>query len=74
MDGVWQTISFGVGRRDAEKVDHPLFESPAWKCPEVCSTFGFTLPFRIGKPPRTTQCWRRGRRPHWATRRRGTSL
>jgi tRNA-splicing ligase RtcB len=32
MDGVWQTISFGVGRRNAEKVDHPLFESPAWKC------------------------------------------
>jgi tRNA-splicing ligase RtcB len=32
MDGVWQTISFGVGRRNAERVDHPLFESPAWKC------------------------------------------
>jgi len=32
MDGVWQTISFGVGRRNAEQVDHSLFESPAWKC------------------------------------------
>jgi tRNA-splicing ligase RtcB len=32
MDGVWQTISFGVGRRNAEPVDHPLFQSPAWKC------------------------------------------
>jgi tRNA-splicing ligase RtcB len=32
MDGVWQTISFGVGRRNTEKVDHPLFESAAWKC------------------------------------------
>jgi tRNA-splicing ligase RtcB (3'-phosphate/5'-hydroxy nucleic acid ligase) len=32
MDGLWQTISFGVGRRNAEQVDHPLFESPAWKC------------------------------------------
>jgi tRNA-splicing ligase RtcB len=32
MDGVWHTISFGVGRRNEERVDHPLFESPAWKC------------------------------------------
>jgi len=32
MDGIWQAISFGVGRRNAEQVDHPLFESPAWKC------------------------------------------
>ena len=32
MDGVWQTISFGIGRRNPEHVDHPLFDSPAWKC------------------------------------------
>src|SRR5229473_548965 len=32
MDGIWQAISFGVGRRNAEQVDHPLFDSPAWKC------------------------------------------
>jgi tRNA-splicing ligase RtcB (3'-phosphate/5'-hydroxy nucleic acid ligase) len=32
MDDVWQTISFGVGRRNAEQVDHTLFDSPAWKC------------------------------------------
>jgi tRNA-splicing ligase RtcB (3'-phosphate/5'-hydroxy nucleic acid ligase) len=32
MDDVWQTISFGVGRRNAEVVDHTLFDSPAWKC------------------------------------------
>lgn len=32
MDEVWQTISFGVGRRNAEHVDHALFESGAWKC------------------------------------------
>ena len=31
MDDVWRTISFGVGRRNAESVDHPLFDSPAWK-------------------------------------------
>jgi tRNA-splicing ligase RtcB (3'-phosphate/5'-hydroxy nucleic acid ligase) len=32
MDDVWQVISFGIGRRNAEPVDHALFESPAWKC------------------------------------------
>jgi tRNA-splicing ligase RtcB len=32
MDSVWQTISFGIGRRNAEQVDHSLFDSPAWKC------------------------------------------
>lgn len=31
MDGVFQTISFGIGRRNEERVDHPLFESSAWK-------------------------------------------
>ena len=32
MDDIWQTISFGVGRRNAEQVDHTLSDSPAWKC------------------------------------------
>ena len=32
MDDVWSTISFGVGRRNAEQVDHDLFDGPAWKC------------------------------------------
>ena len=32
MDAVWQTISFGIGRRNNEKVDHALFDSTAWKC------------------------------------------
>jgi len=32
MDDVWKTISFGVGRRNAERVDHALFNSAAWKC------------------------------------------
>lgn len=31
MDDVWSTISFGVGRRNSERVDHPLFDDPAWK-------------------------------------------
>src|ERR1700730_13699847 len=32
MDDVWNTISFGVGRHNAERVDHSLFETAAWKC------------------------------------------
>jgi len=32
MDDVWQTISFGIGRRNAEAVEDKLFESAAWKC------------------------------------------
>jgi tRNA-splicing ligase RtcB len=32
MDDLWKTISFGVGRRNAERVDHALFDSAAWKC------------------------------------------
>ena len=33
MDEVWKTISFGVGRKNNEKVEHPLFERdghPGW--------------------------------------------
>ena len=37
MDNVWQRISFGIGRRNAEQVDHRLFESPAWKCEAAAS-------------------------------------
>jgi tRNA-splicing ligase RtcB (3'-phosphate/5'-hydroxy nucleic acid ligase) len=32
MDDLWKAISFGVGRSNAEQVDHSLFDSPAWKC------------------------------------------
>ena len=32
MDGLWKTISFGIGRHNAERVDHALFDHPAWKC------------------------------------------
>jgi tRNA-splicing ligase RtcB len=31
MDEVWNTISFGVGRKNNQRVDHELFESSAWK-------------------------------------------
>jgi tRNA-splicing ligase RtcB len=30
MDDLWSTISFGVGRNNAERVDHPLFDEAAW--------------------------------------------
>ena len=31
MDDVWSTISFGVGRKNNERVDHSLFDDEAWK-------------------------------------------
>lgn len=31
MNDVWNNIAFGIGRKNAERVDHPLFESDAWK-------------------------------------------
>ena len=29
MDDIWSTLSFGVGRKNAERVEHPLFERDA---------------------------------------------
>ena len=31
MDDVWNIISFGVGRRNNESVDHELFDDSAWR-------------------------------------------
>lgn len=34
MDDVWRTLSFGMGRKNKEDVDHPLFyDDPAWELP-----------------------------------------
>ena len=34
MDDVWRTISFGIGRKNKERVDHHLFDDdPAWHLP-----------------------------------------
>jgi tRNA-splicing ligase RtcB len=33
MDDVWKHISFGVGRKNATAVDHPLFDDNAWLLP-----------------------------------------
>lgn len=30
MDDVWKTISFGMGRKNQQRVDHELFDDPAW--------------------------------------------
>lgn len=35
MDDIWKTLSFGVGRKNNEEVDHALFDSDAWKLPAV---------------------------------------
>lgn len=31
MDDIWKTISFGVGMKNEDRVDHPLFDDPAWQ-------------------------------------------
>src|SRR6476620_5631629 len=31
MDEIWASVSFGVGRKNAERVDHELFDDPAWR-------------------------------------------
>jgi tRNA-splicing ligase RtcB len=33
MDEVWTQISFGMGRKNNERVDHELFDDIAWKLP-----------------------------------------
>ncbi|MDP2654224.1 MAG: RtcB family protein [Candidatus Omnitrophota bacterium] len=35
MDDIAHTLSFGVGRKNKESVDHPLFNDPAWTIPEA---------------------------------------
>lgn len=35
MDDIWSTISFGIGRKNNERVDHELFDDPAWNLPAV---------------------------------------
>jgi tRNA-splicing ligase RtcB len=33
MDDIWRTLSFGVGLKNDERVDHELFDDPAWHVP-----------------------------------------
>src|SRR6267142_923561 len=43
MHDVFQTISFGIGRRNAERVDHPLFDSPVEIVPGLVESSGSVL-------------------------------
>jgi tRNA-splicing ligase RtcB len=31
LEDIGDTISFGLGRKNAERVDHELFETPLWE-------------------------------------------
>ena len=31
MDDIWTTLSFGIGRKNSTRVDHELFDDPAWR-------------------------------------------
>lgn len=31
MDDIWETLSFGIGRKNATRVDHELFDDDAWQ-------------------------------------------
>lgn len=35
MDDIWANLSFGVGRRNSTKVEHALFDDPAWSLSAV---------------------------------------
>jgi tRNA-splicing ligase RtcB len=35
MDDIWSNLSFGMGRKNATRVDHDLFDDPAWKIKAV---------------------------------------
>lgn len=35
MDDIWRTLSFGVGLRNSQRVDHELFDDDAWRLEAV---------------------------------------
>jgi tRNA-splicing ligase RtcB len=35
MDDVWRNLEFGIGRKNPTKVDHELFDDPAWSIPAL---------------------------------------
>jgi tRNA-splicing ligase RtcB len=37
MDDIWSTLSFGVGRKNNERVDHPIFSDELWKVKHLAS-------------------------------------
>lgn len=39
MDDIWNTFSFGIGMKNKEKVEHPVFEESAWDDIKILGTF-----------------------------------
>lgn len=37
MDDIWRNLSFGIGLKNKQRVDHELFDEPAWKLSAVRS-------------------------------------
>ena len=37
MDTIWKELSFGIGRKNKEKINHALFDDPAWQVGIVAS-------------------------------------
>lgn len=37
MDDVWKNVSFGIGRKNSNPVEHDLFNDPAWEIPIAAS-------------------------------------
>ncbi|MEP0804559.1 MAG: RtcB family protein [Chloroflexota bacterium] len=37
MDDIWGNLSFGIGLKNKQRVDHELFDDPAWTLPAVRS-------------------------------------
>jgi tRNA-splicing ligase RtcB len=35
MDDIWHNLSFGIGLKNKQRVDHELFDDPAWSLPAV---------------------------------------
>jgi tRNA-splicing ligase RtcB len=35
MDDIWENLEFGIGRKNPTKVDHELFDDPAWSIPAL---------------------------------------
>jgi len=43
MDDLWNTISFGIGRKNSEDVDHELFDDPAWSLSHGANSVAWKL-------------------------------
>jgi tRNA-splicing ligase RtcB len=37
MDDIWKRLSFGMGQKNDRRVDHALFDDPAWRMPALAA-------------------------------------